>query len=150
MPSVAMRQRLLPSLDYCSPFISLLWEWCPCVGLYISWWYPWTGDEGALSFCDQKTVESREPALVACLVTSSWSVQSTGDSFWSEDLSKIAPLSVRVFPCLSLCPSRLSSWSNADVASWRHASFSPVVYTLSRPRLHIGGWTSRLHGISCL
>ena len=37
-----------------------------------SWWCPWTGDEGALSFCDQKTVESRESALVACLVTSSW------------------------------------------------------------------------------
>ena len=37
----------------------------------------------ALSFCDQKTVESRESALVACLVTSSWGVQSTGDSFWS-------------------------------------------------------------------
>jgi len=36
-----------------------------------SWWYLWTGDEGALSFCDQKTVGSREPALVACLVTSS-------------------------------------------------------------------------------
>ena len=51
-----------------------------------SWWYPWTGDEGALSFCDQKTVESREPALLACLVTSSWYVQSTGDSFWYEDL----------------------------------------------------------------
>ena len=28
-----------------------------------SWWYPWTGDERALSFCDQKTVESREPAF---------------------------------------------------------------------------------------
>ena len=36
MLSVAMRQRLLPSLDYCSPFISLLWEWCPSVGLYDS------------------------------------------------------------------------------------------------------------------
>ena len=46
-----------------------------------SWWYPWTGDEGALSFCDQKTVESREPALVA-----SWGVQSIGDFLWSEDL----------------------------------------------------------------
>ena len=54
--------------------------------LGFSWWYLWTGDEGALSFCDQKTVGSREPALVACLVTSSWGVQSTGDSFWSEDL----------------------------------------------------------------
>ena len=51
-----------------------------------SWWYLWTGDEGALSFCDQKTVGSREPASVACLVTSSWGVQSTGDSFWSENL----------------------------------------------------------------
>ena len=30
-----MRQRLLPSLDCCSPFVSLLWEWCPWVGLYV-------------------------------------------------------------------------------------------------------------------
>ena len=51
-----------------------------------SWWYIWTGDEGALSLSDQKTVEIRKPASVACLVTSSWGVQSTGDSFWSEDL----------------------------------------------------------------
>ena len=36
MLSVAMRQRLLRSLDYWSPFISLLWEWSPSVGLYIS------------------------------------------------------------------------------------------------------------------
>ena len=36
MLSVAKRQRLLPSLDCCSPFISLLWEWCPGVDLYVS------------------------------------------------------------------------------------------------------------------
>ena len=72
---------------YCSLFISLLWEWCPWVGLKclsasgFSWWFLWTGDEGALSFYDQKTVESRESALVACLVTFSWGIQSTGDSF---------------------------------------------------------------------
>ena len=36
MLSVAMRQRMLPSLDHCSPFISLLWDWCPWVGLYVS------------------------------------------------------------------------------------------------------------------
>ena len=34
--SVAKRQRLLPSLDSCSPFVSLLWEWCPWVDLYVS------------------------------------------------------------------------------------------------------------------
>ena len=50
------------------------------------WWDLWTGHESGFSFCNQKTVGSREPALVACLVTSSWGVQSTGDSFWSEDL----------------------------------------------------------------
>ena len=36
MLSVAMRQRMLPSLDHCSPFISLLWDWCQWVGLYVS------------------------------------------------------------------------------------------------------------------
>jgi len=36
MLSVAIRQKLLPSLDWWSPFISLLWEWCPWVGLYVS------------------------------------------------------------------------------------------------------------------
>ena len=84
-----------------------------------SWWYHWTGDEGALTFCDKKTVE-------------------------------MAAVSVRVFPRLSLCPYRLFSWSNADVASWRDAAFSHVVCSLSRPRLRTGGWTARLHGISCL
>jgi len=84
MLSVAMRQRWLASLDCCSPFMSLLWEWCTWVGLYVSQLQvsfdgPWSGDEGALSFCDQKTVESREPALVAYVVKSSWGVQPTAD-----------------------------------------------------------------------
>ena len=68
MLSVAMRQRLLPSLDYCSPFISLLWEWCPWVGLYVSKRFRFFLMVSLN--CDQKTVESRESALVACLVTS--------------------------------------------------------------------------------
>ena len=126
---------LLSSYLYAIRVVSMSWSSCISAS-GLSWWYHWTGDEGALSLCD--------------LVTSSWGVQSTGDSFWSEDLPYMAALSDRVFPCLSLCPSRLSSWSNADVASWRHAAFSPVVCTLSMPRLHRGGWTSRLHGISCL
>ena len=92
-----------------------------------TWWYPWTGDEGALSFCDQKTVESREPVLVACLVTTSWGVLSTGDYLWSIDLHYMAALSVRVFPCLSCSPSMLSSWLKAYVAHCKHAAFSPVV-----------------------
>ena len=52
MPAVAMRQRVLP-------FTWLMLS----IDLGFSWWYPWTGDEGALSFCDQKTVESRESVL---------------------------------------------------------------------------------------
>ena len=39
MLSVAKRQRLLSLFDRRSPFISLLWEWCPWVGLDVSHLY---------------------------------------------------------------------------------------------------------------
>ena len=141
------------SLDYCSPLISLLWEWCPWVGLYVS--------QLQVSLDFILVPETRAPSLfvtisqlrvafVACLVTTSWGVQSTRDYLWSVDLPYTAALSVQVFPCLSRCPSSLSLWLKADLASWRHAAFSPVVCILSSSRLHKGGWGARLHGISCL
>ncbi|KAK2186756.1 hypothetical protein NP493_190g05031 [Ridgeia piscesae] len=45
----------------------------------------------------------------------------------------MAALSVRVCPCLSLCPHDRYPHDRTQM-----------------PRLHIGGWTARLHGISCL
>ena len=76
MLSVAMRWRLLPfSWLLLSIYLSAVRMMSTSLCLSascLSWWYSWTGDDGALSFCDQKTVEGRESALVACLVTSSW------------------------------------------------------------------------------
>jgi len=61
-----------------------------------SWWYPWTRDEGDLSYCDQKTDESIESALLACLVTSSWGVQSIDGSPVHSSMSLFVTLSIQV------------------------------------------------------